>query len=315
MDPSTANTSSNSDHGNASLNRNGEQFRFEIVHQSRRSGARAGVLHTPHGSIETPSFVPVATNAVLKGVDPHLQNTRLDQQLMFCNTYHLMLQPGAETVRALGGLHRFMGGYHGPLITDSGGFQVYSMRQNAAPSPTELKGGRAYPSQRQKPGAAVGGGAAGGSNAHGGGGVLHLNEAGVVFRSYRDGSRQTLTPESSVALQRDLGADIVVPLDELPANHTDAAQLEVMLHRTHRWQARSLRYFLDNPPVHRHPESGASLYQAMFGIIHGGTDLRLRRLSAGYLTRLPFDGFAIGTVELTTAWAGVICACVGVFVV
>eukprot|EP00007_Cunea_sp_BSH-02190019_P000039 CAMPEP_0174245870 /NCGR_PEP_ID=MMETSP0417-20130205/41049_1 /TAXON_ID=242541 /ORGANISM="Mayorella sp, Strain BSH-02190019" /LENGTH=228 /DNA_ID=CAMNT_0015325695 /DNA_START=25 /DNA_END=708 /DNA_ORIENTATION=- len=98
-----------------------EQFRFELVHQSRHSGARAGILHTPHGSIETPSFVPVGTNAVLKGLEPSVQNQQLDPQLMFCNTYHLMLQPGAETVRAHGGLHRFMGGYEGPLITDSGG--------------------------------------------------------------------------------------------------------------------------------------------------------------------------------------------------
>ena len=233
-------------------------FKFEILHSSQKSQARVGKIHTPHGIRDTPSFVGVGTNATLKACDSATVNN-LGLQLMFCNTYHLMLQPGTQTIKKAGGLHKFMNRTM-PLITDSGGFQVFSLAYGTVKDELKSKG--------QKKG----------DNA-----VVKITEDGVLFRSYRNGDRCLLTPESSVAAQKELGADIIIPFDELPPYHITSEALEESLHRTHRWEKRSLDAHLQNKNN-----------QAMYAVIHGGVDKRLRKLSCDYLTQLPFDGFAIG---------------------
>ena len=238
-------------------------FRYELIHQSKKSAARVGRIHTPHGVIETPGFVAVGTNGALKAV-PHQELAAAGVDLMFANTYHLMLQPGPDLVASAGGLHEFIG-RDAPIITDSGGFQVFSLARPNAEDGLEMKSRRATKQKGED------------------GLLIRSNEHGVLFRSYRDGSSVVLTPESSVEAQKNLGADIIIPLDELPPYHIDRAVLERSVFLSHRWEARSLKAHLRD--VRK---------QAMYAVIHGGVDEDLRRMSAEYLTSLPFDGFAIG---------------------
>ena len=233
-------------------------FRFEILHRSTRSQARVGRIETPHGVIDTPSFVAVGTNGTIKGLDNDMVDA-IGLQLMFCNTYHLLLQPGAEMVRRAGGLHRFINRKL-PIITDSGGFQVFSLAYGSVADELKSRGTKK-------------------TDGH----VLKINEEGVSFRSYRDGTKILLTPETSVAAQKAFGADIIIPFDELPPYHIGYDQLKSSLERTHRWEQRSLDEHLKNPNQ-----------QAMFAVIHGGIDPELRRQSCQFLTKLAFDGFAIG---------------------
>ena len=238
-------------------------FRYELIHQSKKSAARVGRIHTPHGVIETPGFVAVGTNGALKAV-PHQELAAAGVDLMFANTYHLMLQPGPDLVASAGGLHEFIG-RDAPIITDSGGFQVFSLARPNAEDGLEMKSRRATKQKGED------------------GLLIRSNEHGVLFRSYRDGSSVVLTPESSVEAQKNLGADIIIPLDELPPYHIDRAVLERSVFLSHRWEARSLKAHLRDVRT-----------QAMYAVIHGGVDEDLRRMSAEYLTSLPFDGFAIG---------------------
>jgi len=238
-------------------------FRYELIHQSKKSAARVGRIHTPHGVIETPGYVAVGTNGALKAV-PHQELAAAGVDLMFANTYHLMLQPGPDLVASAGGLHEFIG-RDAPIITDSGGFQVFSLARPNAEDGLEMKSRRATKQKGED------------------GLLIRSNEHGVMFRSYRDGSSVVLTPESSVEAQKSLGADIIIPLDELPPYHIDRAVLERSVFLSHRWEARSLKAHLRDVRT-----------QAMYAVIHGGVDEDLRRMSAEYLTSLPFDGFAIG---------------------
>lgn len=233
-------------------------FTFELIHTSKKSRARVGRIHTPHGIIDTPNFVAVGTNATLKAVD----STTVEQlglQLMFCNTYHLMLQPGTAVVKKAGGLHSFIK-RNAPIITDSGGFQVFSLAYGSVKDELKSKGQKKVDNS-----------------------VLKINEDGVLFRSYRDGQKILLTPETSIAAQKELGADIIIPFDELPPYHIDERQLRASLDRTHRWGKRSLEAHLGNPQQ-----------QAMYAVVHGGIDLELRKKSCQFLAQLPFDGYAIG---------------------
>jgi queuine tRNA-ribosyltransferase len=233
-------------------------FEFELIYQSKKSRARVGRIHTPHGIIETPNFVPVGTNATLKAVDSITANN-LGIQLMFCNTYHLLVHPGVDVISQAGGLHKFMNRPH-PIITDSGGFQVFSLAYGTVKEELKSKGIKKHTEA-----------------------VLKISEDGVLFRSYRDGSPILLTPESSIQAQKSLGADIIIPFDELPPYHIDPSILIKSLHRTHRWEERSLKEHLKSPNK-----------QAIYAVIHGGIDPKLRKLSCDFLTKLPFDGFAIG---------------------
>lgn len=233
-------------------------FRFELIHRSKKSRARVGRIHTPHGIIDTPNFVAVGTNGTVKALDNTLLHD-IGLQLMFCNTYHLMLQPGTEIVRKAGGLHQFIKRSL-PIITDSGGFQVFSLAYGSVADELKSRG-----TKKQ------------------GGSVLKITEDGVLFRSYRDGSKMLLTPETSIQAQKDLGADIIIPFDELPPYHIPSEDLKKSLARTHRWEQRSLEEHL------RRPQG-----QAIYAVIHGGIDNNLRKESCDFLTKLPFDGFAVG---------------------
>jgi queuine tRNA-ribosyltransferase len=234
------------------------QFRFELLHRSKKSRARVGKIHTPHGVIDTPNFVAVGTNGTLKALDSELVD-QLGVQLMFCNTYHLMVQPGVEVIKKAGGLHNFMQ-RRGPLITDSGGFQVFSLAYGTVHDELKSRGVKKNE-----------------------GGVIKISEDGVLFRSYRDGSPLLLTPEVSIQAQKALGADIIIPFDELPPYHIDKKVLERSLDRTHRWEERSLLEHKKN--VNN---------QAIYSVIHGGIDPLLRKKSCSFLASLDFDGHAIG---------------------
>ena len=245
-------------------------FRFEVLHESKKPGSRArvGRIHTPHGVIDTPCFVPVGTNGALKAVSSEQANDA-DVQLMFCNTYHLLVHPGTEVVEHAGGLHKFMRRDR-PLITDSGGFQVFSLADaDSDDDGPELKQKRV----RRKKDAQ--------ETQHGK--LCSVTEQGVVFKSYRDGSVIELTPESSVRAQKKFGADIIIPLDELPPYHVTRDRLEKSVQLSHRWMARSLREHLSNVND-----------QAMYAVVHGGVDRELRTRSVEYLSSLPFDGMAVG---------------------
>ncbi|EME26237.1 Queuine tRNA-ribosyltransferase [Galdieria sulphuraria] len=237
-------------------------FRFEIVHQSSKSRARVGRIYTPHGIVDTPAYVAVATNAALKHVD-HRLVSEAGQQLMFCNTYHLLLHPGPCVIEAAGGLHKFMN-RKGAIITDSGGFQVFSLSHGSVYDELNMK-------------------SRSGGNKNFTSLLLSVTEEGATFRSYRDGSKVTLTPEYSVQIQKSLKGDIIIPLDELPPYHMERSQLEESVNLTHRWELRSLQ-------EHRRNVQN----QAMYAVIHGGIDTELRQKSIDFLCSLPFDGFAIG---------------------
>lgn len=234
------------------------QFKFEILYESKWSGARVGRIHTAHGVIDTPNYVPVGTNGTLKACDNAMLAMH-DCQLMFCNTYHLALHPGGGVIESAGGLHRFMGRDQ-PIITDSGGFQVFSLAYGSVASELKSQGCRKT------------------DNA-----VVKISERGVKFRSYRDGAMVEFTPEHSIGLQKQLGADIIIPFDELPPFHVDEVKLRRSFERTHRWQKRSI-------DAHHKDRRG----QAIYGVVHGGCDHDLRRKSCELLVGMGFDGFGIG---------------------
>lgn len=233
-------------------------FKFELLYQSKLSAARVGRIHTPHGVIDTPNFVAVGTNGTLKALPNHWLN-ELNLQLMFCNTYHLLLQPGTEAVKKAGGLHQFIN-RNRPIITDSGGFQVFSLTYGGVANELKSKGNKKYA-----------------------GSVLKINEEGVTFRSYIDGKKILLTPESSIQAQKALGADIIIPLDELTPYHISKDNLLSSFERTHRWELRSLAEHQKNLQQ-----------QAMYSVVHGGIDPELRRKSCDILSKAPFNGHAIG---------------------
>jgi queuine tRNA-ribosyltransferase len=233
-------------------------FSFKIKHKSKKSRARLGVISTPHGDILTPGFVPVGTNAAIKAVDAQAFEA-INSDLIFCNTYHLMLHPGADIVQKAGGIHKFMNRQK-PIITDSGGFQVFSLMYGGVAQEIKSSGTKKTDSQ-----------------------VLKISEEGVTFRSYRDGAKFVLTPETSIQAQKQIGADIILAFDELPPYHMSAQHLKRSFDRTHRWEERSLLEHQKNPNN-----------QALYGIIHGGIDPALRQKSAEILGAMDFDGYSIG---------------------
>lgn len=241
-------------------------FRFEIIHQSSKSRARVGRIHTPHGIIDTPNFVAVGTNGTLKPIDSVFVDQNLNLQLMFVNTFHTLVHPGPSIIEKAGGIHKFIN-RTGPIITDSGGFQVFSLRhtQTTQSAVKELKGQSKQPEFQQNL-------------------VIKISEDGAKFRSYLTGDVIMLTPESSIIAQKQIGADIIIPLDELPPYSIDEKKLIRSLARTHRWEKRSLDEHLKNPKD-----------QAIYSVIHGGCSRELRKQSVEYLCGLSgFDGHAIG---------------------
>ncbi|MCU0463694.1 MAG: tRNA guanosine(34) transglycosylase Tgt [Anaerolineae bacterium] len=213
-----------------------QTFTFEVI--ATDGAARAGVFHTPHGDIPTPVFAPVGTQATVKAVMPR-DLKDIPAPLILANTYHLHLRPTSELVREMGGLHRFMG-WDGPILTDSGGFQVFSLAS-----------------------------------------INKIDDDGVTFQSHIDGSRHRFTPESSINIQENLGADIIMAFDECPVP-TDRAIVERAVRRTTAWAQRCRE---------AHPDDST---QALFGIIQGGVFPDLRAKSAEEIQAIGFPGYAVG---------------------
>ncbi|HAF71178.1 MAG: Queuine tRNA-ribosyltransferase [Acetothermia bacterium 64_32] len=243
---------------------------FEVTAEHRGSEARLGVLHTPHGDVKTPAFVAVATRGTVKALSPD-DLLSLGIQVLIGNTYHLYLRPGAETVGALGGLHGFFG-WAGPWMTDSGGFQVFSLGAGKVHGVGKIA--PIFPGDT-RPRAA-------------GGSLVRLTEEGVHFRSVVDGAWVFFSPEEVIRAQRLLGADIILPLDECTSPFHDRAYTEAAMERTHRWAERALRAFEETRGLGPNPG------QALFGIVQGGAYEDLRRRSARVIAGMNFSGFAIG---------------------
>lgn len=234
--------------------------RLEFEIQASDGAARTGRLRTAHGTVETPAFVPLATTGAVRGLDVD-EVAGLGYELILGNTFHLFLRPGAERIAALGGLHRFMG-WDGAIITDSGGFQVFSLAHGNVAD--EVKGRR------------------GGAGGHGQ--VIEVAEEGVRFRSYLDGSERFMGPEESMAVQAGLGSDIALAFDECTPYHADYDYTARSTERTHRWLDRCLAWH----------EAQAPAGQAVFGIVQGGVHEPLRRASAERVAAAPVDGLSIG---------------------
>ena len=216
-----------------------QPFRYDLI--ANDGNARAGVFHTPHGDIPTPIFAPVGTQATVKSLTQrHLKE--LDAKLILSNTYHLYLRPGDDLVAEMGGLHQFMS-WDGPILTDSGGFQVFSLSD-----------------------------------------MREVDEDGVTFKSYIDGSTHRFTPERSVAIQENLGADIIMAFDEC-AEPYDRDYSERAMERTHRWAERCIQAKKRDD-------------QALFGIVQGGIFPELREKSAAHIASLDFPGNAIGGLSV-----------------
>ncbi len=243
---------------------------FAISARDRASRARVGTLQTAHGSVMTPVFMPVGTRATVKSLTPDELRAH-GVQIVLGNTYHLYLQPGHETIAQMGGLHRFMA-WDGPILTDSGGFQVFSLVYGGIAD--EIKGRRPTHPDTQKD-------------------MVRVTEDAVIFRSYLDGSEHVFTPERSIEVQHGLGADIILCFDELPPFRAGYDYTAQAMERTHRWEQRCLTYHQSRPNSTPDPVSGLPP-QALFGIVHGGVFPDLRQHSAEYLGALPFDGLSIG---------------------
>ena len=224
------------------------------------SQARTGVVRTAHGDVRTPAFVPLATKGAVRGLEP-AEVAAIGYDMVLGNTFHLMLEPGAELVQRMGGLHRFMR-WDGPIITDSGGFQVFSMGHGNVAD--EIKG-RNAPAGRD-------------------GAILAIEEAGVRFRSYVDGAVRFMGPEESMAVQAALGSDIALAFDECTPFHVSRDYTARSTERTHRWLERCLRW---------HGEHGP-LGQLVYGIVQGGVYEDLRSESAATVAASGCDGIAIG---------------------
>jgi queuine tRNA-ribosyltransferase len=235
-----------------------DRLRFEIG--ARDGAARAGVIHTDHGPIETPAFIPLATKGTVRGLESH-EVAALGYQLILGNTYHLFVSPGPERIAAAGGLHGFMG-WDRALITDSGGFQVFSLAHGGVAN--EVKGS----------------GRSGGEH----GSKVEITEEGARFRSYRDGSELFISPEVSMRVQAALGSDIALVFDECTPFHADREYTARSTERTHRWLDRCLEW---------HQREGPRR-QAVFGIVQGGVHEDLRRESAAAISAAGVDGIAIG---------------------
>lgn len=259
---------------------------FKVFSCDPHSRARVGVLTTPHGVIHTPSFVAVSTQATVKAVGPD-DLRKIGIQILIANTYHLHLRPGEDVIAQLGGLHKFMG-WDGPLMTDSGGFQAFSL--GAAIEHGVGKIASIFPDEVE---AAERGGHL--NKARHGQSLVKITEEGIEFRSHLDGSPQKFTPENTIDIQRKLGADIIFVLDECTSPLHDYKYTKRALERTHRWAVRALeRFRRPSPPLPSRRERGGGEGQALFGIVQGGAYRDLREQSAKFIAKLDFDGFGIG---------------------
>jgi queuine tRNA-ribosyltransferase len=250
---------------------------FAIGVRDPKTRARTGVLTTYNGVIQTPAFVPVGTKANIKGVLPELL-PKLGAQVVLANTYHLYLQPGEAIVKEAGGLGKFMG-WSGPTMTDSGGFQVFSLGSAFGRTITKIAKGEEMPREH---GVAVYDEDV--QSKHGQ--LAVIDEEGVTFTSHLDGSLHRLTAERSIEIQHALGADLFFAFDECTAPTESYEYQREAMERTHRWALRSLAAHRQN--------LAAAKRQAIFGIVQGGRHEDLREESAKEIASMGFDGFGIG---------------------
>jgi len=261
---------------------------FELHHEDKKTGARAGVLHTAHGDVPTPCFMPVGTQASVKALDSK-DVEALDAPIILANTYHLHLRPGEDTIARLGGLHKFMN-WNRPILTDSGGFQVFSLSSvipSEARDPVRIT---ETPRDASASGLSM-------TNQHAA--LVSVDDDGVTFRSHLDGSEHRFTPEIAMDIQHKLGADIIMAFDECTPDTVDHARAQEAMERTHKWAERSLAAHQNaNPSLRANQMSlrakRSNLTQYLFGIIQGAAFEDLRKESARFITNLPFDGIAIG---------------------
>ncbi len=236
-------------------------FSFQTIAKNFETQARAGIIKTSHGNIETPYLVPVATRGEIKALSSK-DIESLEIQALLANTYHLYLKPGNIEIKNKGGLHNFMK-FNKPIFTDSGGFQAFSLGLGKELNIRKIGffPGEKIPSSN-------------------GNGLVKITEKGVIFKSIYDNTEHFLGPKESMQIQSNLGADIIFAFDECTSPASSKSYIEESMHRSHRWELGSLKY---------HNKT-----QALYGIIHGGWFKDLRIESAHYINSLPFDGIAIG---------------------
>ena len=218
---------------------------FQLLHTDDKTNARAGLITTDHGQIETPIFMPVGTVGSVKGLSVNDLKTQVQAQIILGNTYHLYLRPGTQILEKAGGLHKF-NGWDKPILTDSGGFQVFSLT-----------------------------------------GIRKLTEEGCTFRSHIDGSKHMFTPEKVMDIERSIGADIIMALDECPPGDSDFNYAKKSLGLTHRWLDRCFKRFNETEPLYGYQQS-------LFPIVQGCTFKELRKESAEFVASKGADGNAIG---------------------
>lgn len=229
--------------------RNNQNMAFKLLHKDEKSRARAGILSTDHGDIETPIFMPVGTSATVKGVHQKELQDEVKAQIILGNTYHLYLRPGSDLIQRANGLHNFMH-WHQPILTDSGGYQVFSL------------------SDRRK-----------------------ITEEGVIFYSHIDGSKHLFTPESVVDIQRSLGSDIMMVLDECPAYPCEKKYAKKSMDITHRWLDRGMQYFQKSTQLYNHR-------QIYVPIAQGSMFEDLRKTSLEYISQYKNPIYAIGGLSV-----------------
>lgn len=228
-------------------------FKFEL--HKARGRARAGMIDTPHGSIPTPIFMPVGTVASVKSLSSQ-DLEAVNAAIILSNTYHLYLRPGMKILEKLGGVHQLMN-WTGPILTDSGGFQVFSLGKQSV-----RKSGQS---------------------------LSKVGDDGVEFTSHLDGSKHFFSPEKAIEIQRTIGADIIMSFDECSSDDAGSDELAISLSRTHRWAEEGLEYHRSHRSLSKYGK-----YQALFGIVQGGKNQTLRIESAQFLSGLEFDGMAVG---------------------
>ena len=229
---------------------------FEVLHRDRSCRARLGLLHTVHGQVETPVFMPVGTAGAVKGISPE-ELERVGAEMILANTYHLVLRPGVDCIESLGGLHRFMG-WNKPILTDSGGYQVFSLGRRFS---EDVEDGRWK------------------------GSLSKVDDNGVEFTSHIDGAKMYLDADKATEVQNRLGGDVITCFDQCAAFGCGALELRESVERTIRWAQRCKR-------AHSNDR------QLQFGIVQGGVDAGLRAYCCDALVKLDFDGYAIGGLSV-----------------
>ncbi|OHA84138.1 MAG: tRNA guanosine(34) transglycosylase Tgt [Candidatus Yonathbacteria bacterium RIFOXYC1_FULL_52_10] len=252
----------------------GKPIRFSIEKKMPGALGRAGTITTPHGEIRTPAFVTVGTKATVKALTPEMVRD-LGAQVVLANTYHLYLEPGERIVRDAGGIHKFMN-WSGPTMTDSGGFQAFSLGAAFGKGVSKIAKG----------GESENGSTAGDEGSQEEPRLARIDEDGVTFKSHLNGSEHKFTPERSIGIQHNIGADMIFAFDECTSPHAPHEYQEEALNRTHRWAQRSL-------DAHHANESAAGK-QGLLGIVQGGRHKDLREESARVVGAMDFDGFGIG---------------------